>query len=282
MTTVPITDIKIGERHRKDLGDIDALAKSINEVGLLQPVVLTPDLELVAGHRRIEALKRLGLAEVPARVLELSPVEMLQAEHDENEVRKNFTPSELVAIGRTLEVEVAKAAEARKRATQAKPGEGKVGGDLEVTTGNEQAKTRDIVADALGVSGMHYQRAKRVVEAAEADPESFGDLVDQMDETGSVAPIFDELKRRKEGTTEKKKHMTRGIPSNMYSGGTKKGFDRLLTAVTQVDAAAHILGSEDITALDPEQLAQLREALEGPYLTIYRFRKELGKEAVHA
>lgn len=274
MQNVPITDIKIGERHRKDLGDINALAKSINAVGLLQPVVLTPDLELVAGHRRIEALKRLGLAEVPARVLELSPVELLQAEHDENEIRKNFTPSELVAIGRTIESGVAKAARER------------IGTRTDLHDGPGTMKfgsTQDIVGKAVGMGGSTYHRAKSVVEAAESDPDTFGDLVDQMDETGSVRPAYTEMKRRKEGGEEKKRNVTRGIHSNKYSGGTKRGFDRLLTAVTQVDAAAHVLGGEDISGLEPEQLAQLRAALEQPYLTIHRFRKAINtKEAAHA
>jgi ParB-like chromosome segregation protein Spo0J len=35
-----ISDIKIGERFRKDLGDIQTLANSIKEIGLLQPVVI--------------------------------------------------------------------------------------------------------------------------------------------------------------------------------------------------------------------------------------------------
>ena len=39
---LPISQIKIGDRHRKDLGDLDALAASI-EKGFLQPIGVTPD-----------------------------------------------------------------------------------------------------------------------------------------------------------------------------------------------------------------------------------------------
>jgi site-specific DNA-methyltransferase (adenine-specific) len=45
---------------RKDLGDIDVLAHSIKTFGLIQPIVLARDLTLVAGGRRLTALKRLG------------------------------------------------------------------------------------------------------------------------------------------------------------------------------------------------------------------------------
>ena len=40
---LPIDQIKIGTRHRKDLGDIDALAANIAELGLLHPIVIRPD-----------------------------------------------------------------------------------------------------------------------------------------------------------------------------------------------------------------------------------------------
>jgi ParB family transcriptional regulator, chromosome partitioning protein len=50
-----ISDIKIGNRFRKDLGDIQNLADSIREIGLLQPVVVNENNDLIAGQRRIEA-----------------------------------------------------------------------------------------------------------------------------------------------------------------------------------------------------------------------------------
>ena len=37
----PLDSIRIGERHRKDMGDIDGLARSIADVGLLHPIVIT-------------------------------------------------------------------------------------------------------------------------------------------------------------------------------------------------------------------------------------------------
>jgi len=41
--TMKVSDIKVGERCRKDLGDIAGLARSIADVGLLHPVVVSPD-----------------------------------------------------------------------------------------------------------------------------------------------------------------------------------------------------------------------------------------------
>ena len=39
---IKITDIKIGPRHRKDMGDLESLAQAIQEVGLLHPIGVTP------------------------------------------------------------------------------------------------------------------------------------------------------------------------------------------------------------------------------------------------
>jgi hypothetical protein len=55
-----IDEITKGPRFRKELGDIASLAESIEEHGLLQPIVLTPDGTLIAGLRRIEAFRCLA------------------------------------------------------------------------------------------------------------------------------------------------------------------------------------------------------------------------------
>lgn len=58
--TLPLTAIRVGERHRKDLGDLDSLARSIADIGLLHPVVVTPAGNLIDGERRLRAAQMLG------------------------------------------------------------------------------------------------------------------------------------------------------------------------------------------------------------------------------
>jgi len=53
--TRAVADIVVG-----DLGDLQSLAASIAENGLLHPVVLTSDNKLIAGAPRLEACKALG------------------------------------------------------------------------------------------------------------------------------------------------------------------------------------------------------------------------------
>ena len=55
MSKLPVNKIRIGKRHRRDLGDIDGLARSIGDLGLLHPVVVRPDGKLIAGERRLAA-----------------------------------------------------------------------------------------------------------------------------------------------------------------------------------------------------------------------------------
>lgn len=52
------------DRIRSDMGDIDALATSIQSVGLIQPIILNRQNKLIAGERRLRALKKLGLKEL--------------------------------------------------------------------------------------------------------------------------------------------------------------------------------------------------------------------------
>lgn len=46
-----IDRIAVGERRRKDLGDLTGLMESLKTVGLIHPIVVTDDLTLVAGAR---------------------------------------------------------------------------------------------------------------------------------------------------------------------------------------------------------------------------------------
>jgi ParB family chromosome partitioning protein len=105
--------IKIGARHRKDLGDIPALARSILELGLLHPIGITPAGELIFGRRRLEAYRRLGRKKTPVRIFDLDNTHRLLAERDENTERKAFAPTEAVAIGRAIEQRLRPVAEQR-------------------------------------------------------------------------------------------------------------------------------------------------------------------------
>ena len=99
-----LDEIEVGERVRRDMGDLEGLAESIERVGLLHPVVVKSDGTLVVGHRRIEAARLLGWSEIPTTIIDVA--DLLSAERDENEIRKDFTVSERVAIAQAVEADI--------------------------------------------------------------------------------------------------------------------------------------------------------------------------------
>lgn len=93
---VDIEIIKVGDRYRKDMGDLQSLVASIEELGLLQPIGINPDYQLIWGERRLRAFQLLGRSMIPARIVPI--VEIVLGEYAENEIRKNFTISESAEI----------------------------------------------------------------------------------------------------------------------------------------------------------------------------------------
>ena len=187
MTRRRIDEIAIGERTRRDIGDLGPLAGSMAEFGLLHPIVIRPDNTLIAGERRLAAARRLGWCEIPVNVVDLDAV--VRGEYAENTFRKDFTPSELVAIAAEVEQVERERAKERQRHGGRRERSGKLTG-----TGD----TRDKTAARLGISGRTYERAKAIVEAAEAEPERFGKLLDDMDRTGRVNGVYRRLKIAKQ------------------------------------------------------------------------------------
>ena len=90
---VAISSISIGDRHRRQMGDLQALANSIDEFGLLQPIGVSAAGQLVFGERRLRACRDiLGWTDIPVRTVQIRSI--VQGEIHENEVRANYTPSE--------------------------------------------------------------------------------------------------------------------------------------------------------------------------------------------
>lgn len=67
---VPVEQITVKSRIRQDLGDLQALAENIRRRGLINPITLTSDLILIAGFRRLEAVKLLKWPTIPAEIID--------------------------------------------------------------------------------------------------------------------------------------------------------------------------------------------------------------------
>jgi ParB family chromosome partitioning protein len=101
---VPIQDIQIKNRIRKNLGDLSGLKESIKRHGILNPIVINSKNELVAGHRRLESARQLGWTLVPVQIIDESDdADKLEMEIDENLYRKNLSADELADAYEQLE-----------------------------------------------------------------------------------------------------------------------------------------------------------------------------------
>jgi ParB-like chromosome segregation protein Spo0J len=180
------------------LGDIDGFAERIKRVGLVNLVVVDPENNLISGRRRLEAFMKLGWEEVEVRVMDLDALGKLLAEHDENVERKNFTATELVAIGRDIaELERALAKE-RQAAAGPKEGRGKKPGTGSSIFVEAVGRADEKTAARLGWSRETFHKANRVVKAAEEDPQKYGDLPARMDRTGNIEAAHREYRKRRD------------------------------------------------------------------------------------
>jgi len=116
---IPVGSIKIGSRFRKDLGSlkIASLAEDIRQIGLLHPIVINQNRELIYGQRRIEAFKLLGKSEIPAHIVNLDDI--VKGEISENTQRKDCSLEEIIQIKKAVEPEIK--TESKKRKLSGKP-----------------------------------------------------------------------------------------------------------------------------------------------------------------
>jgi len=100
---VPVKDIIVRKRIRKDMGDITILAESLKRHGQISPIVISKKNVLIAGGRRLEAAKSLGWRTINAVILENSTeLSRLELEVEENTQRRDFTMDELADATKKL------------------------------------------------------------------------------------------------------------------------------------------------------------------------------------
>lgn len=153
-------------------GSIDALAESIGNIGLIQPITVMPcakyrdghkveAFRVVAGHHRVAAMRKIGWAECSARVLPDS-TSALAAEL--MEIDENLCRAELSAAQR------AKAIKRRKEIWEAmRPNSGN-------TVPTIAGRPKEFAGDTAAAAGM----TKRAINEHLARAEALGDDLDEV------------------------------------------------------------------------------------------------------
>jgi len=91
---INLSEIKINNKYLRVDTNIDDLVKSIEKVGLINPLTINEKNELLAGGRRYSALKELNIETVKVLVVKLNNLEQELISIDENLVRKELNKIE--------------------------------------------------------------------------------------------------------------------------------------------------------------------------------------------
>lgn len=241
--SLPVATIEVGHlRRRVSDAQVADLIDSITRLGLLQPLVVTPHNNLIAGRHRLEAVRRLGWAIVPAVVVELDHVQTRLAAVDENLIRNDL--NRLQRFEHVVErAELVAALGQRKR----------VGRPRNADTVSAFSKTTADIAAASGLSGRTLQRATKIVTSIPED-------VREKLKTSPLADSTTELLRLSRLAVEDQKAIADSI-----AAGERGAVNDLLLSVKrkrrEADAARQrtlqIDGSENIHIGQFEKLADV-------------------------
>jgi len=104
VSIISISEIKCDNRYRKALGDLDALAQSIREKGVIQPITVDTNFRLLAGERRLTAAGIAGLTQIPVLIRDESgEIDAREVELLENIARKDFEWAEKARLIRDID-----------------------------------------------------------------------------------------------------------------------------------------------------------------------------------
>lgn len=90
-----LSSLKVKNPYLRLGTDVSDLEKSIKTVGLIAPLVVTPDGVLLAGGRRYQALLNLGFTQAPVAIIDQGELERELISIDENLVRKDLNKMEM-------------------------------------------------------------------------------------------------------------------------------------------------------------------------------------------
>ena len=116
-----INEITRGHTYRRDIEEnLDELCESIQRTGILTPPTVTEDYVLIAGHRRLAALERLGWRVTPVWIVPgvSDQLSQILAIRDEQTLRKALKPVEQAELYEELKALYAEDAERRDAATR--------------------------------------------------------------------------------------------------------------------------------------------------------------------
>ena len=260
-------------------GEIKVLAQSIADTGQLVPLVVTADLEkvgyyaLLSGHKRADALRSLGRTEANCQVVDVPDADERLLRLLEANRQHVPTTEQKIRIGEVyfeLETKKAKARQVAGAKAVKKDGEvvevftqpamppGKVGDD---TAG----KARDLAAAKVGMSGVSFDKGRKVLRAIEkaeegGKKETAAELRQLLNEKG-IEPAHERAKVLHLIEQAKKSNGTGG--KAQVSGGAAKGANTTLKPAVTTVALAENNSTRVLTTGDAVDATNPAEVSEG-------------------
>ncbi len=234
---ISISSIKIG-KNRRPLRDVDDLAASINQVGLLNPITVTSDERLVAGLHRLEACKSIGWKKIPAVALPKGKLRNRLAELDENLIREELSTLERAEqLAERKRIYVALHPETRR---------GVAGGRARGSSRGGRKRTTDKMSFARSAS-VRLRVSTRTVERLVAIADALPDDV-RRDLKGTPAASRQvELQRIADLPERDQRRVAKDL-QRQRPGGTRAAIARLASRKRQ---PALPRGKHDVLVVDP-------------------------------
>ena len=191
---IAIDRVAIGQRRRSLRPEtVAALAESIQEIGLLNPITVIPfrtfdasngdeQFQLIAGHHRLEACRQVGMTEIEARVVTAHEVDQRLAEIDENLCRAELS-----------QLERAEHLKERKDLYEMKHPETRQGGTPGRAGGGKQAKNENISSFAQDAAERTEKTTRSIQQAVRRADKIDPEVRDQIRDIDAIANNASEL-----------------------------------------------------------------------------------------
>lgn len=173
------------------------LKKLIEENGVLEPIVVTPDNTIISGHRRNQCAKMLGLKEVPVIIRQdlTDPLEIEKTLILSNKQREKTTELKAREYQRLVEIEAEQAKTRLKTSTGGSDPRPRENVPYPEKHSEKRGKASDLAAKEVGMSGKTAQKAAKVVEKI--------DELEELQEFEKAAELRETLNKSVSGAAKK-------------------------------------------------------------------------------